>query len=710
MKCQLLAFSRQLLADLYFVPPEGGTQNADGILRNSVNYGLILNGKFMLISIAALLLITLGGTILTYLYDTEDPLMVRLCAGNVIGGAVFGLAAFVLACFFGLSVWVVLVSLAIALLPLLLLTRKDIRKNFLRDWRRAEGRMEGTTNKKLLNLAYYFGIFLLLYLFFDRAMIEAKDGIYTGVAHNLGDLHFHLDAIFSFTEGQNFPPENPSFAGVKFTYPIMADLISACLVTLGAGVRQAMFWQNVMLGFSLVVLLENFTFKLTRSKTAGKIAPLLLLFSGGLGFIIFFRDFFEQTQDLFTFLWHLPNDYTIRFEPGFYWGMPWSLRWGNALLVLFITQRSLLFGMPLTLIVFAHLWKLFNPPAETKDKGGKPRSKIYASLMVGALAGFLPLIHAHSLLVVFMVAGFLALLTWKKWKEWLAFFIGAGLIAAPELLWAMSGSATRAKEFIDWHFGWDSRDMNILAFWFLNTGLFIPLLLAAVLLTAFDIYRKKDDKHPLSFDNAQRLLLFYVPFALCFIISNAVKLAPWEWDNIKVLIYWFVGSLPLVALLLAKVWKMGRWQKLLAGGALAVLIFSGALDVWRAISGTRFYRVSDKDAVKIAEDIKRETEPRALFLNAPIFNTPVGLSGRRSLMRYSGHLSSHGIDFVERENDVKKIYLGLPTAEMLMRKYNIEYVLIGPEERNTLKAKEEFFSRYPLVAEEGAYRVYKVKK
>jgi len=654
----------------------------------------------MLISIAVLLLITLGGTILTYFYDTEGPLMVRLCAGNVIGSAIFSLAAFVLACFFGLSVGTVLVSLAITLLPLFLFSRGDARKKFLKDWRKAEGKLEGTTNKKLFSLAFYFGVFLLLYFFFDRAMIEARDGIYTGVAHNLGDLHFHLDAIFSFTEGQNFPPENPSFAGVKFTYPFMADLISACLVVLGASARRAMFWQNLMLGFSLVVLLENFTFKLTRSKTAGKIAPLLLLFSGGLGFALFFRDFFDQAQDIFTFLWHLPKDYTIRFTGG--------LRWGNSLITLFITQRSLLFGMPLALIVFGYLWDLFNPPAE--DKKHKPPVKIYASLLAGALAGFLPLIHAHSLLVVLLVAGFLALLTWRKWKEWLVFFIGTGIIAAPELLWAMSGSATRAREFIDWHFGWDKGDWNFFAFWLINTGLFIPLLLAAVVLLILDIYRKKDDKPMLAPDHMQKLLLFYIPFAFCFIIANVIKLAPWEWDNIKVLIYWFAGSIPLVALLLAKVWERGRWQKLLAGGALAILIFSGALDVWRAVSASESYRVEDKDGVKIAEDIKKLAAPRALFLNAPIYNTPIGLSGRRSLMRYSGHLSSHGIDYAEREADVKKIYLGLPTAEMLLRKYGIEYVLIGPEELTTLKAKEEFFSRYPVVAEEGAYRVYQVKK
>lgn len=665
----------------------------------------------MLISILILLLITLGGTILTYLYEKEEPLLVRLCAGNVIGSVIFALAAFVLACFFYLTVWVVLVSLAITLLPLLLLAGKNIRENFRKDWRKAEGKLEGTTGKRILNLAYYSFIFMMLFLFFDRAMIEAKDGIYTGVAHNLGDLHYHLDAIYSFTDGQNFPPENPSFAGVKFTYPFMADLVSACLVMLGAGARRAMFWQNIMLGFSLVVLLESFTFRLTRDKLAAKIAPLLLLFSGGFGFLLFLRDYYTGGQDLVTFFWNLPADYTIRFTGG--------LRWGNSLIVLFMTQRSLLLGMPLALIILGYIWKLFDVPSESPEEAPvKPHEKhsdtrdttVFTSLFIGTLAGLLPLVHAHSLLVVLAVAGFAALCTWKKWRQWGAFFVGVAITAAPELLWAMSGSATRASKFIDWHFGWDKGDLNFFFFWIVNTGLFIPLLLTVIGRLLFIIYRPGAAKGFVSPREARRLLLFYVPFGLFFVVSNIVKLAPWEWDNIKVLIYWFVGSLPLVSLLLAKAWQDDRYQKILAGAALATLIFSGALDVWRVISRSQNYQIADTNALKIAEDIKRLTAPRALFLNAPTFNSAVGLSGRRSLMRYVGHLSSHGIDYAEREADVRKIYAGLPTSEMLMRKYDIEYVLISPEEISDLKANQEFFSRYPLVAEEGSYRVYKVKK
>src|SRR4030095_13711023 len=141
------------------------------------------------------------------------------------------------------------------------------------------------------------------------------------------------------------------------------------------------------------------------------------------------------------------------------------------------------------------------------------------------------------------------------------------------------------------------------------------------------------------------LLWFYTPFAFLFIISNVAKLAPWEWDNIKVLIYWFVVSIPFVAYLISWLWqKQTSWMKAAAAICFVVLIASGILDVWRTVSAQINNKVFDKDAVEVAHQIKLRSDRRALFLNAPTYNTAIALTGRRSLMRYPGHLASHGIN------------------------------------------------------------------
>lgn len=657
----------------------------------------------MLISLLLISLITLGGMALTYLLADDEPLMWRLSAGSVIGSAVFGLTVFIGACLFGLGPATVSVCAAITLLPLVLLKRRDVNQRFGHDRAKAKGKLEGVNRKKLGAFAYYAFFVVLFWFFFEQAMFETTEGIFTGGSNNLGDLPFHLGAIFSFTEGGNFPPENPSWAGARFSYPFMADLVTAAFVRLGAGVREAMFVQNIVWAFSLLVILERLVAKLTGSKLAGRLAPFLLFFSGGLGFLWFFSDYWQGARGLYDILWNLPRDYTIGDH----------FRWGNSMVVLFITQRSLLLGMPLTLIVLGYLWKVFaTENTEDTEKNSKPLLHYFTSspILFGLLAGLLPLIHLHSLVVLFVVTAFLFFLRLDRWREWVAFGIGVAVVSIPELLWSMTGSATETTKFFEWHFGWDKRDENVVWFWVKNTGLVIPALAAgAWLLFSQRSDLPKDARGEVPQPKAKSLLAFYAPFAFLFFISNIAKLAPWEWDNIKILIYWYVASVPFIAF--ALVWALDKtrgWQ-VLAAGSFLVLILSGALDVWRTASGQIKAKVFDTDAIKIAEQVKQRTEPQALFLNAPTYNSAVVLSGRRSLMRYNGHLSSHGIDYLPREDDVKRIYQGGGVADILLKKYDVGYVLVSPEERKELKANEDFFRKYPLVAESGQYRVYKVK-
>ena len=653
----------------------------------------------MFISLLLLFFVTIGGLSLTYLFAEDEPLLWRLCAGNIVGSVVFGLVCFLVACFFGFTPLTILLSLAISLLPLILFRRQDLRGKFLANWQAAKGQMEGTDLNKFLRVAFYVGFFIIFWLFFERTMFETPIGISTGASQNLGDLPFHLGAIFSFTDGQNFPPQNPSYADAKFTYPFMADLLTASFIPFGAKVRDAMLVQNVFLSFSLLVILENFTFKLTNNRLAGKIAPALLFFSGGLGFLWFFNDFEQVSKGFTEFLMNMPKDYTISDK----------FRWGNSLTTLFVTQRSLLLGLPLTLIVLQKIWEIFNLEKGKSENGEKEDSSVgtnfftFSAFLVGLLAGTLPLIHAHSLAVLFIVSAILFFFSAERWREWIAFGVGVAIVAIPELLWAMTGSATHTSEFFSWFFGWDKRGANFVWFWLTNTGIFIPLLLFGIFLSQ----RTKDK------GQKTKLLIFYIPFVILFIISNSAKLAPWEWDNIKVLIYWFVCSIPFVALVLAWLWEKNNILKAVAAVCLVGLILAGALDVWRVVTRQIDNGVFGTDAIKIAEQIKQKTAPNALFLNAPTYNTAIVLSGRRSLMRYSGHLASHGINFAEREADLKHIYTGDGMADASLKKYNIEYVLIGPEVDNYLKAvnlplNPTFFQKFPVVAEAGQYKVYKV--
>ncbi|MEQ1645484.1 MAG: hypothetical protein ABL959_18690, partial [Pyrinomonadaceae bacterium] len=252
----------------------------------------------MIVSLLLLIALAASGASLTYLVARDKPLMWRLAAGNIISSAVFGLVSFVVACMAGFSPATVGVSLAITLLPLALMRSADLRGHAIQDWERAKGKTQGFTPAKFLRLLYYVFFFIVFWYFFDRTIYELKDGLYTGGSNNYGDLPFHLGAIFSFTEINNFPPVNPSWAGAKFSYPFIADLLTACYMKLGGELKAAMFVQNMSWAFALLVLLENFVATVTGSKLAGRIAPALLFFSGGLGFAWAFKDMTEHAKGI----------------------------------------------------------------------------------------------------------------------------------------------------------------------------------------------------------------------------------------------------------------------------------------------------------------------------------------------------------------------------------------------------------------------------
>ena len=680
----------------------------------------------MLISLVLLALIASGGLALTYLLFDDEPLMSRIAAGILLGSTAFGVIAFTAACTIGFNAGTIIGSLLVTMLPLLVFRRTGYLSRFRHDWAKARGKLQGVNLKKLLGFAYYLFFFLVFWFFFDRAVFQMADGVHTGGTQNFGDLPLHLGAITSFVDGNNFPPQNPSWAGAKFAYPFMCDFLTATMVKLGAELYWAIFAQNLTWALALLVILERFAAKITNSKIAGRIAAALVFFTGGLGFVWFFKDIGSTGKGLTDLLWHLQKDYTISD----------MFRWGNSMVALFITQRGLLFGMPLTVLILDYLWKVFaydedevveeKPRKGKKNKGsrsmfplfGYVTRPLFIAFVFGLAAGTLPLVHLHSLGALFVVTAVLFALTPGKWQEWIAFGVGTALVAIPELIWIMSGSATNVESFYGWHYGWNKHDdESFIWFWVRNTGIAIPLLLAGLGLYIWEVrdgYDEDDkareadavtEKEPRDY----ALALFYIPFALLFVICNVTRLAPWDWDNIKVLIYWFVGSAPLIGLALAWAWRKDALFKYAAILGLVVLTLSGAIDIWRTASRQYAARVFDNDGVKIAEQIKQKTPQNALFLNAPTFNTAVALSGRQSLMRYIGHLSSYGINFMEREGDVKKIYLGDTVADSLLTKYNIDYVMVSPEEKGALRANEEYFKKYPVVAESGQYKVYKVK-
>jgi hypothetical protein len=674
--------------------------------------------------VACLLLIVAitGGTVLTFLFDRTAPRAARLCMGAALGMALMATIGFLLALVLGLGPATIILTSVLLLLPLLLLVNYE-RRALIRNSLHSQTSATGSSAAGIGYLVFYLAIAILLAMVFGRAVFERPDGIYTGFTNNLGDLPLHLQVINSFVQGHNLPPEDPTFARVRFAYPFLVDFLAAMLVRAGAGIIFAMWLQNMVMALALVGLLHYWTLLLTRDRLAGVIAPLLVLFSGGLGWWLLFSD--TGIDGFFSQLGNLQHDYTI---------VPNSiLRWGNSLTTLFVPQRSILFGMPVAITIFCQWWLAITQqenaqsPAEptatsaleqrnagnaakvskarrkasrkaaTRPRPEPPNFYVRRMLAAGLCAGLLPLIHAHTFLAVMAVAVCLALIFRSAWRSWLFFFAGALVISAPEILWLANTGGVNTRSYVAWQPGWDHGAHNVVWFWFVNTGLFVPLLVVALL------WRRGAFKLP------SRLLKFYAPFIFCFIVPNLIRVAPWIWDNIKVLFLWYVASAPIVALLLARWWQQRSLLRWLAPAVLATVLMAGALDVLRVVSEASEYREFDASGIAAASLISSQSAPRAIVLHAPTYNSPVFLTGRRSLLGYPGWMWSRGLDYSQRATDIARIYSGGPEAEALLRKYSVDYVLVGPLEFASFKVNEQFWSKYKRVSQAGAYSLYETR-
>jgi len=142
------------------------------------------------------------------------------------------------------------------------------------------------------------------------------------------------------------------------------------------------------------------------------------------------------------------------------------------------------------------------------------------------------------------------------------------------------------------------------------------------------------------------------------------------------------------------------------------LTISGAIDIFKyaiaPVNGSKEFSVEE---IELAKRISIETPADAVFLNAPVHNHLVFLSGRKAFMGYPGHIRSHGYKGGQmRENDIKRILRGKPDAFQLIDKYKPDYVIVGPHERRIGVNKKYFDNNYSCIITTKYYNVYDLNK
>ena len=525
--------------------------------------------------------------------------------------------------------------------------------------------------------------------FLHQAYVYLPGGLYTGYVNIWGDWAAHLTYVASFAYGHNFPPEFPIDPGHHLGYPFMIDFLAADLVPLQLPLTETLTATSGMLALAFPAVLYLAAARFTAGRAAAAIAVFAFLLSGGLGFV-FLRDDLQRLG--LNALAHLPREYTLNRDV--------NLQWLNPVLAYLVPQRSTLFGFSLALIVLVVLWVGLH-----EQLGVRP------FVFAGLVAAVMPIFHVHAYGTVVALPAFWAL--FNRRSEWFAYFVPAITVGVPILVWmwppdntSICGSLPSIHGYC-LQLGWlSSGDVSkdgpfVFAaewawFWVWNTSLLLPLLVIAQLALRF---------YPTAFPT------WFAPMWLWFVVPNLVVLQPWVWDNTKFFVFWALLGSIVVGALLAAMLKRHPLTAALAVVAMLLLGLSGALDLARAsdfsVSSNQF---TDRGGLKVAEWVRTHTSPTAIFAVADEHNSPIPtLAGRRELIGYSGWLWTYGLsDYVQKSADDKRILAGDPSTPALVRKYHVDYVMIGPQEVPRGGSRAYWQQHATLVYDDGEYAVYRI--
>jgi hypothetical protein len=691
----------------------------------------------LLVILDAALTVAAGAT-LTGLVRTHLTLMERglisVTSGLLIGsGATYGLALLA-----GLDTATVLLGPALVLaggLAVSLLT-VDPRATWHASW--VESRDRWAQRIPWFSLAALACGAAVVAAIFAHTVYSDASGLEAGYPTVWADWSQHLTTAASFASGGNVPPVNPLFSGTSLLYPFLPDFHAATLITLGLAPGLALAIPGGVLMMVVGMLVVALGGRLGLSVAAGVIAVLICFIGGGLGFIGAFADActshgFTATQCTLQYvvthpgtgvsivgwtLHDLPG--TIVSQPRAYDGLPSdggtpplpNMQWYTPLMAWWLPQRTLLFGFAAAISVLL----LVLAGAASHGPSWEPFA------LAGVLIGLLPIVHVQTLIALAIL---LFVLLWRRRRrEWLALLgvaVVLGGIRLAQLALSQHGAAVTpyGSNAYPWlEPGWLANAGtaanpsgrltlsigNVFSgaiqavgmigtsqwwgFWVANLGIAVPLLAFVALATAVRlaggrIGRVVTGAFPVP------LLELTLGALIIFAACNLAVFQSWNWDNTKLLVYWYLVIALLVGALAAHWWRR-VWPRVAAIVLVAPVLLTGALVVLRllpwtppqdAITGP--YTIANTQELQLASTIDRVTPKGAVFLTFGRPNDPVlAVAGRIGVMGYGGWLWSYGISFETRYMDVQTMYNGCAATAAtcavfgLLHTYGISYVEI----------------------------------
>ena len=382
-----------------------------------------------------------------------------------------------------------------------------------------------------------------------------------------------------------------------------------------------------------------------------------------------------------------------------------GLQWYTPLLAWWLPQRTIVYGFA------AALCALVLVLAGTQSE----RRAWSAFVIAGALIGLLPIVHVQTLIALVLILA--VLVPFHRRREWLSLLAVALALGLPRLVQVAAsahGSAAAGNEYPWFEPGWLANTPNRLdvsplnavlavgqalrqlvspewwGFWAANLGVAVPLCTLLLLARAGVVLpgRAGEWSRRAAYVVPRPLFELFLGAMLVFAACNVVVFQSWDWDNTKLLVYWYLVVGLVVGSLLTAAWRH-RWRAALAAALPVTMLLTGVVVMLRfgpwtpaadSVSGP--FTIADSQERALAATVAATAPAQAVFLT---FGTPndamLTVAGRSSVMGYYGWLWSYGTVFGTRVDDVKTMYEGCDgrsTCDVytLLRRYDVSYVEI----------------------------------
>jgi hypothetical protein len=484
-------------------------------------------------------------------------------------------------------------------------------------------------------------------------------------ANNLGDLALHITYIKTFASGVPLWPENPIHFLSNLRYPAGVDLFNSLLLLLGVELAHGFIWVGLVASVATFYALYRW---------GGAFGIAGFLFNGGLaGF---------QVVQTWKFI-----DYQ---------GVP-EIAWKSLPLSMFITQRGFLWALPAGLLLLYHWRTKYFPARPTDNPADGERGPLPLWLEI-AIYSSMPFFHIHTFMALSIVAAFLFAIGDGAARKQLGLMAAIAFIPATFFVWTITDHF-QARSMIEWQPGWvqnsGSFRLPFFSFWFVNFGIFIPIALALI---ATCIWRAAKSEERFRFKDHPSLA-FLTPAVFIFLFACLVKTAPWEWDNIKLIIWAYLLVLPFL-------WSelIAHWSVPVRAAVCIALFFSGFVSLYGGLVGKENgYGIADRAELDAVGAVVQRLPKEARIATFPTYNHPVLLQGRKVVLGYPGHLWTQGFDYAPAEAKLKAVMNGDVGWKEHARELRARYLFWGREEQANYPASQRPWERDAQLVASGAW-------